>query len=81
MHTHETKDGILSLDQTEASMQTRRKIYSYQSSVNKEMSIKIQLSKQFPNAEDKTLFKGWSSITFFSDNPILSVTNYYLAFQ
>lgn len=80
MHTHETKDCILSLDQMETSMQTRRKNYSYQSSVNKEMSIKVRLLKQSPNAEDKILFTGWS-ITSFSDNHILSVTNYYLAFQ
>lgn len=73
---HDTKDCILSLDQIEASMETRRKKYSYQSSVNKEMSIKVQLLKQFPNAEDKILFTGWS-ITSFSDNPILSITNCY----
>lgn len=80
MHTHETTDCILSFDQIEASMQTRRKNYSYQSSVNKETSIKVQLLKQFPNAEDKIRFTGWS-VTSFSENPILSVTNDYLALQ
>lgn len=59
MHIHETKDCIIFLDQMETSMQTRRKNYSYQSSVNKEMSIKVQLLKQFPNAEGtKYLLQG-----------------------
>ena len=45
MHAHETTDCILSLDQVGVSKQTRKKNFSYRSSVNKEMSIKVQLIK------------------------------------
>ena len=35
MHAHETTDCILSLDQVGVSKQTRKKKFSYRSSVNK----------------------------------------------
>lgn len=45
MHVHETTDCILPLDQVGVSKQTKRKNFSYQSSVNKDMSIRVQLIK------------------------------------